>query len=269
MVRRRDLLDIIERKAGAGRIAQSTQILAVVRKMGNWAVENEYLETSPAAGIKPRGKPVKRDRVLSDTEIAEVWNALPEASLSSQTADIIRLAFLLGQRTGEICGMTRDEIDLAEATWTIPGRRTKNGLVHRVPLPSQALTIIRNAIGDDDQESDRPLFSKIGTAFDSTTIAKAVRRNPQLLKTRWTPHDARRSAASGMARIGIAPHIIEATLNHISGFKSGVAGVYNRHQYESEKKQALAAWAAHLYRVMSSNEAVVVPMPKTTRSADQ
>lgn len=264
-VKRRDILDIIEAKADAGHVAQSTNILAVVRKLFNWAVDGVYLESSPAAGIKPRGKAVKRDRVLSDDEVREIWNALPSAAIAKQTADVIRLLFLTGQRSGEVCGMQRDEVDLT-GSWTIPGTRTKNGLTHLVPLSPAALEIVAAATDTADEEPASPLFTKIGEPIESNAIAQAVRKKLQLTVKPWTPHDVRRTVATGMAGLGVAPHIIEAVLNHISGFRAGVAGVYNRATYEPEKRRALLMWAEHLDSVVTQKPAVILPMTPAARA---
>lgn len=191
-VKRRDVLDIIETKAEAGYLAQSTQILAVIRKMFNWAVDGDYLENSPATGIKPRGKAVKRDRVLSDEEVREIWNALPAAALRAGTDDIFRLLFLTGQRSGEVCGMRRGEVDIDAATWTIPGARTKNGLTHVVPLSSAALEIVERAQKAAGEEREAPLFTRIGEPVESNAIAQAARLRLQMTAEPWTPHDIRR-----------------------------------------------------------------------------
>lgn len=261
-VKRRQVLDIIEAKAEAGHVAQSTQILAVVRKLFGWAVDGDYLQSSPATGIKPRGKAVRRDRVLDDREVEKIWNALPEATVSQQTADIIRLLFLTGQRSGEVCGMVRGEVDLDRALWTIPKERTKNGLTHVVPLSLAALAIVEKWLERADDEVDAPLFSRTGTPIASNAIAQAVRLKLQITGAPWTPHDIRRTVATGMAGQDIAPHIIEAVLNHISGFKSGVSGVYNRFRYEAEKRRALDIWAEHLDAITTGRKAVVQPLKR-------
>ena len=261
-VKRRDILDIIEAKAEAGYPAQSPQFLAVVRKMFNWAVDSDYLETSPATGIRPRAKPVRRERVLSDAELAAIWNALPEAPISAVTREIIRLLFLTGQRSGEVCGMRRSEVEIDNATWTIPGDRTKNGRSHVVPLSAPALRIISEALDLADDDPDTPIFSRVGAPIESNAIAQAVRKNFQLFTERWTPHDARRTVATGMATIGIQPHIIEATLNHISGFRAGVAGVYNRALYEPEKRRALDIWANYVKETCSGKNRKIIPLKK-------
>lgn len=259
-VKRRDLLDIIEAKADAGHIAQSRQVLAVLRKMFGWAVDNDYLDVSPAAGIKPRGKAVKRDRVLSDNELRTIWNALPEASMANETRDIIRLLFLTGQRSGEVCGMVLSEIDLDDASWTIPKERTKNGIAHIVPLTQRAISLLGESVCASAFEVDRPIFSRIGAPIESNAISKAVRLKLQLFDEKWTPHDIRRTVATGMARIGVQPHIVEACLNHISGFRAGVAGTYNRATYDHEKRNAFDRWAQHIDGIVNEQQVVILPI---------
>jgi len=249
-VKRRDVIGIIDSKAEAGARAQSRNILAVVRKMFNWAVEDGYLTISPIAGVKPRGKPTRRDRILTDAEVKGAWGALGEVAISPVTADVLRLLFLTGQRSGEVCGMRKSEVDLEKSVWTIPGERAKNELTHVVPLSPQSLQIVTAAVVRADEDPDAPLFTRTGEPLESNAIAQAVRLKLQASKERWTPHDIRRTVATGMANLGIMPHIIEAVLNHISGFKAGVAGVYNRATYEVEKRDALLRWARHVSNIV-------------------
>ncbi|WP_421850622.1 tyrosine-type recombinase/integrase [Oricola sp.] len=250
-LRRRDVIDVVEAKAETGRERQAGVVLAVVRRMFNWAVENDYLESSPVQGVKAPGKPVRRDRVLSDAELKAVLLALPGAPFSDAMRAIVQLLALTGQRSGEVCGMTNSEIDIERAIWTIPAHRTKNGLQHTVPLSGPAADIIAAWFPEDDAPSETPLFSRTGDPIESNAVAAAVRKNLQLFEERWMPHDLRRTAATGMAELRIQPHIVEAALNHISGFRAGVAGVYNRARYDAEKRRALDAWASHVDGVVS------------------
>ncbi len=249
-VKRRDIIDVIEAKSDAGKGATSRNVLAVVRKMFNWAVDNDYLETSPAAGVKPRAKPVARDRVLSDGEITGLWQRLSQAPLSQPMADIVWLLLLTGQRSGEVAGMRRSEVDIDAATWTIPKERTKNAKEHSVPLSPPALAIVKMAYDKTDaDEPDAPLFTRTGEPIESNAVAQAVRLKLQGEGPRFTPHDLRRTAATGMADLGVAPHIVEAALNHVSGFRAGVAGVYNRARYDPEKRDAVERWGEHVGRL--------------------
>ena len=261
-VSRRDILDLIETKTEAGFVHQGRSVLSLVRKVFNWALNEDYVVTSPALGIIPPGKPARRDRVLSDHEVKTIWNALPGASIAHQTENILRLLFLTGQRSGEVCGIQFNEIDVGTAAWTIPAEKTKNGLAHVVPLSSTALTIIQETMEFSDTGNDAPLFARSRGSIESNAISQAVRKRLQLFDERWTPHDIRRTVATGLAGLGIQPHIIESCLNHISGFKSGVAGIYNRNQYEDEKRRAMDIWEAHLMTLVEGTESIVVPMAR-------
>jgi integrase len=265
-VKKRDLLNIIDEKADAGHGAQSRQVLAVIRKMFGWAAEEDHLETSPALGIKPRVKATRRDRVLSNDELRQIWAALETAPMAAITKDVVRLLLWTGQRSGEVCGMVASEVDLEAAHWTLPGARTKNGLEHRVALSSEALAIVRARYdAADKDEPNAPLFARIDAPIESNAIAQAVRKNLQVLGEGWTPHDLRRTVATGLAAAGVAPHVIEAALNHVSGFRGGVAGVYNRHSYEPEIRRALDIWEERLLTILADKDSVVVPI-RTTRA---
>ena len=259
-LRRRDIIDVVEAKADTGRARQAGIVLAVVRRMFNWAVENDYLEASPVQGVKAPGKPVRRDRVLSDDELKTVLQALSSAALSEAMRVILRLLALTGQRSGEVCGMTKSEIDLDRALWTIPARRTKNGLQHMVPLSDPALSLISEWYPSEKEPSETPLFSRTGEPIESNAVAAAVRKNLQVLEERWTPHDLRRTTATGMAELGVQPHVIEAALNHISGFRAGVAGTYNRARYEPEKRRALAIWGVYVQAIETGKNDKVIPI---------
>ena len=139
---------------------------------------------------------------------------------------------LTGQRRGEVAGMRRDEIDLDKALWSMPGTRTKNGRPHVIPLCNQAVAILR---GMTQVESD---YVFTATADRAITAFVKVKKRLDLrmpATPAWTLHDIRRTCATGMADIGIQPHIIEAVLNHVSGHRAGVAGVYNRAAYAAKR----------------------------------
>lgn len=259
-VTKRDILDIIEAKAEAGFLVQSNRLLALLRKLGNWAVAEDYLSASPAAGVKPRSKPVSRDRVLSEDEVKALWNALPGAALRDVTRDVFRFLLLTGQRSGEVSGMRRSEVDVDGALWTIPAARSKNGRAHTVPLSDAALAIIKERLRKADDGRDAPLFAHIDEPMPSNAIAHAARLKLQLFEDAWTPHDIRRTVATQMAEAGILPHIVESVLNHVSGFRSGVAGVYNRATYEPEKRRALDLWADRLEAIVTGRESNIAPM---------
>ncbi len=257
---RADVRSVVDRKSDAGHRQQGRIVLATVRKMLNWAVDVDLLEVSPAIGIKPPIGIVKRERFLSNDEIAGVLTVLPETSLAHETKTILHLLLLTGQRVGEVAGMMRREIDLDAATWTIPGERTKNGLTHIVPMSEPVFDLVSRAMRQAGSAPDAPLFTIIGEPLETRSISQATRKQLQLFEERWTPHDLRRTVATGMAEIGVLPHVVEAALNHISGFRSGVAGTYNRAAYASEKRQAMDRWADHVMALKIGSQSNVVAL---------
>jgi integrase len=249
-ISRRDvisLLDDIEEDAGPYARNHAT---AAIRKMFSWATSRDPDLANPTLRLVM--KPVtERDRVLSDGEIKNVW--LATDSLISIFCPFAKLLLLTGQRRNEVARMSWAELgDLDQAVWRIPAERTKNGLPHDVPLSKTAVEILRRvpAIGPyvftTDGETAISGFSKFKYSLD-TAINAARRRavsdsggNPDSVKAmeRWTFHDLRRTAVTVMAKRGVAPHVVEKLINHVSGTISGVAKIYNRHEYWEERKAA-------------------------------
>ena len=196
----------------------------------------------------------KRDRVLSDEEAAAIWRAACEAP--SPIGTIVRLLMLTGQRREEVAGMTWAELSEDLATWTIPAMRTKNGIPHLVPLSQTARELLRAL------HSDRPGVSRARTAGPGPKLALVFpgeRKTPfsgwskakAALDTAsgvsgWWLHDLRRTLATGLQRLSVRLEVTEAVLNHLSGSRAGVVGIYQRHDWAEEKRAALDAWSAHL-----------------------
>jgi integrase len=142
-------------------------------------------------------------------------------------------------------------------SWTLPAQRSKNGREHTLPLAPMAQAIIESVprMARRDQ-----LFGVRAGGFTAWTVGKLA-LDARCGVSDWTVHDIRRSVATGMVDIGIQPHIIEQVLNHQSGFKSGIAGVYNRSSYEREVRAALATWADHVRALVEGGERKVLMMP--------
>lgn len=208
-----------------------------------FGVERGLLSRNAATGIRPLAKEEARERVLNDTELRTLWHALDPAT---DYGCIVRLLALLGQRRDEVAGMRWSELDLHRGIWSLPGARTKNGRPHEVALPLQAVAMLTARKRVEDR--DLVFGARVGP-FSGWSLAKA-RLDAAIGIPPWILHDLRRTTVTGMADIGIAPHIIEAVVNHISGHKGGVAGVYNRAQYSQEKRAALQRWADHVERII-------------------
>ena len=221
----------------------SNRARAALSAFFSWAIGEGLVGATPVLGTNKATEEISRDRVLSAVELSAAWK---EAG-NGDYAAIVRLLILTGQRREEVGGMLWSEIDTKAAVWAIGAERTKNGLAHAVPLSALTLTALSNI----ERREGRDLvfgagdgafqgWSNAKTALDkrlSDRLAGDVQSpptadHPQLKP--WRLHDIRRTVATGMADIGIQPHVIEAVLNHVSGHKAGVAGVYNRASYAAE-----------------------------------
>jgi integrase len=144
---------------------------------------------------------------------------------------------LTGQRREEVAECPWDELDLDGQIWTLPKSRTKNGKAHIVHLSEQSVAVLKRL------EKKEPFaFSTYGTR-PFQAFSEAKRELDKICGVKdWRLHDLRRTCVSGMARLGVPPHVADEILNHQGGTISGVAAVYQRHDFLSERKDALEQW---------------------------
>ncbi|HVB18219.1 MAG TPA: integrase arm-type DNA-binding domain-containing protein [Stellaceae bacterium] len=254
-LRRRDLTAVLDPLIAAGKVQAAHKLRELAIRVVNWAVDRGDIEVNFLAtasrGRKRAGilRRTRRDRVLSDDEIAAVWRACD--SIGQPFGSLIRVALLTGQRREEVAGMEWAELDLDAGLWTIPASRYKTGIEHAVPLPAAALDLIRSA----PRVCPRFVFStRAGTRFSGFSKGKA-RLDALSGVTGWRIHDLRRTLRTGLAGLRVEPDIAERVIGHVIG---GVRGVYDRHAYADEKRDALERWAAHL-------AGIVAPAPQPGR----
>jgi integrase len=288
---RRDIRELVDgivagrdRKKSAPSHANHT--LAYLRAMLNWAVANDLIDANPADGIKMPAPLVQRDRALDDEEIRLFWLGCDQ--IGEPFGPLFKLLLLTAQRRDELAQATWSEFNLDKALWTIPGERTKNGKAHIVHLSQSAVEILAKLpkIGkkgflftttgetpvsgfgrarerlDDKIASIRKkeLLTAAKTINDAAARAIAIEEAEKIAVAPFTLHDLRRSAATGMAGIGIAHHALDKVLNHVGGKISGVGAIYNRFEYLDERKAALDAWARHVEGLIDPTPANVVPI---------
>jgi integrase len=234
-----DLLDPITDR---GSPIAANRTLAVVKKLFRWSLGRGYVERDPCAGISKPGDETKRARVLLDNELARVWRAAE--AMTYPFGPAVLLLILTGARREEVCAMRWSEVDFTAKAWTLPAARTKNGVEHVVPLSDAALSVLeqmpRIGRGEDF------VFTTTGkTSVSGWSKAKAA-LDAACGVAGWTIHDLRRTFATGLAMLGVALPVVEKILNHISGSFGGVAGVYQRHAFGDEKRDALERWAEHI-----------------------
>lgn len=245
-IKRADVVKTLDHIVAGGAPVRANRALAAIKKVMSWCVDRGVIETSPVAGLKPPTKETARDRVLSADELQRCWAGADGEGYPF--AQYMHLLILTMQRRGEVAGMRWSEIDLATGVWTLPAKRAKNANSHTVPLAPLALDILKS--------TPRFLGSDLVFTTNGTTPISGFGRLKQRLDLAvgtdvddWRLHDIRRTVATNMAMLGIAPHIIEAILNHRTGIVSGVAAIYNRHAYLDEKREALEQWADQLTRL--------------------
>jgi integrase len=251
-----------------GRIAKERGPIAANRSRSYlstlyaWAIAEGLTDANPVVGTNKAAE-ISRDRVLSDEELRVVWSCAGEGDYGA----IIRSLILSGQRRSEIAAMRWSELDLDKRLWRIGAERTKNALPHDVPLSDAALELLAahgRREGRDlvfgSREGPFQGWSNAKSVLDVRILAKLGERGEKFKMKPWRLHDIRRTVATRMADLGVLPHVVEAVLNHISGHKAGVAGVYNRASYAAEKRQALDLWAAHVLAIAKGKAANVVPL---------
>jgi integrase len=234
-----DIIDVLDRiSADAPILANRTH--AVLSALFTWARKKRLVSSNPCTGLDHPAPEQSRDRVLDDSELRKIW--LAAGDLGHPHAGIVRLLILTGQRRSEIADLRWSEIDLEDYVIHLPASRTKNGRPHDVPLSTQAQALVAGLPRLVDANlvftiRRRPItgFSHMKQALDTATGV-----------TGWTLHDLRRTVASGLQRLGVRLEVTEAVLNHRGGSTAGIVGVYQRHDYASEKADALARWADYV-----------------------
>lgn len=251
-VHRRDIVGVLDRIRDRRADTMANRTYAVVRKMFGFAVERGVIELSPAQHIKLTSEH-SRDVVLTDDAIRYLWCATEPYGASDKALPMhhstrlaLRLMLLTGQRSGEVCGLELAELDHEKSVWMIPGRRTKNGLDQTVPLSDIALELIDEAM---ETASEVHLFASSSEVGHLTNYApvQAMVRIFDDWKSRYTPHDLRRTVGTRLGELGFNRLIVDKVLNHKD---RSIGGVYDRHSYDSEKRVALEAWANALKTII-------------------
>jgi integrase len=257
-IERRDIAGVIVSVTNTGGAPTANRVRSSLSSFFTWAISHGLLDHNPVEGA-PRHEKRSRDRVLTPAELRLIWNNLEDNEYGS----IVKLLALTAQRVAEIGALRWSEIGADQIL--LPAERTKNHRAHIIPLSAPAAAIIAK---QPRREGCDTLFGR-KHGFNNWhfwkerldgAIAAANGGKPI---PRWTTHDLRRTAATMMAEdLGIQPHIIEAILNHVSGHKAGVAGIYNRASYQREKTAALHLWADRLLAIAEGRDSNIVALAR-------
>jgi integrase len=251
---RRDVIERLDVIADRAPV-RANRTLAWTRRLFGWALERDIITASPVAGIRAPTREVARDRVLTPDELAAVWRA--SEALKWPFRQIVQLLAVTAARKGEVVNMRWQDLDLHQRLWTVPKEMNKAGRLHEVSLSDLAMEIIKSLppVGDGLVFPAR----RVGSRNPVSGFSKIkARLDKNVGFSDWRLHDLRRTAASGMARLGHPPHVVAAVLNHAPASTMGITAVYNRFRYADEKRDALNAWSREVERIIGRAEAQVI-----------
>jgi integrase len=259
------------RRRGGGD-SRARAMAACLSSLFTWAKRERHVKIDPTVGLDKPNAPPSRDRVLNTKpdvrradELRWFWQAT--TTLGEPYGALLKLLLLTGARRDELANLVEDEVADDLATLRIPGTRVKNRRAHEIYLPPLA---VKHLAGVPRIAGCRFWFSTNGRApvsswskakrdLDAAMLELArAERGENFVIEPWRIHDLRRTASTSMHAVGVPPHIVEAVIGHVSGFRSGVAGTYNAHQYAEERKVALARWAARVESIVNGNPSTVV-----------
>jgi len=233
--------------------ARGRKLFDLLSLFFNWALQQCKVLSNPAVKVWRPSPSASRTRVLSATEIVALWRATEEANPFNA---IVRLLLLTGCRRNEVALLRWEEISEDGATLNVPASRCKNHRPHSVALAPLARDIIAKM---PKIEGSPFVFSRSG-AFGGWSKLKLRLDAEMALSEPWRVHDLRRTFVTHLAEMGVRPDVIELTVNHVSGSRSGVAGVYNRSELMPERRAALERWSAHVAGLVNGDAAKVIPL---------
>lgn len=278
---------VLRKLVATGRQSTSNKVRAQIRQIFNFAISEERVEINPVARTTALHDETPRQRVLTDDEIRQVWTALSERTglvrqgrpasegrvlIGEPVSIALKLLLVTLVRRAEVSGAARSELDLVNGVWLIPGARTKSGKPHLVPLCPMAVELFKRAIELADAHAEPSPFvfpspRDRDQPITPAALTHALRYAREALELeRLTPHDLRRTGATNMAseRLGVSPFVIGKVLSHsteLGGAASVTLTTYALYDYVKEKRDALAAWAGLLSRVVGGGP-VDAPTPE-------
>ncbi len=260
-VTRKQAVQVVDAARDNAGTTTARRVLQYARTMFGWAHERALIEINPFEAVPAPGAVVFRDRVLTGDEIGAVWRAAE--GLQHPYGPMTRFLLLTLARRDEVAGMVRSEVAADLSTWTLPPERAKNGKAHVVHLSEPARAILRDALGAQEgkpqpvgPKPDALVFGTLNRTkvssfawvkgkLDKAIATERGKDAPSL--SGWTFHDFRRSGVTWLAEVGgFPPHVADKLLNHVQGTVRGVAAVYQRGEFLTERQRALDAWAAHV-----------------------
>jgi integrase len=242
----RHLQDILEEAARTRGAPTADRARAALSSFFSWAIELRHVDSNPTNDLKAQSLNKARERTLSEDELITIWRCCGD----DNHGRIVRLLILTGSRREEIGGLRSSEIDRERRQVLLPAERCKNHREHLIPLTDEALALLPEHPSPFvfGRYTSGPFggWSKSKAELDARISAARARVRLAPMEP-WRVHDLRRSFVTHISERGFAqPHVVEALVNHISGHRAGVAGVYNKAVYLPERRRALERWARHI-----------------------
>ena len=280
-VKKAHIMAVLDALLARGVNRMAKRILADLRQMFRFAEMREIVDHDPTAKIEKSrigGKDVERDRVLSEAEIGELRDKLPEGRFLHSTQFAIWIQLATCCRIGEILSAKWEHVDLDNATWRIPEENSKNGKAHVVYLSPFAVSQFQklkaiNGTGEwcyPDRTGEKSVCSK------TITVQIRDRQRGKALSNRssapdalilsggeWTPHDLRRTGATMMTKLGVLPAVVEKCLNHTE--QNRVLRTYQHHNYENEQREAWRLLGERIEIILNAGENVIPFRPRVTK----
>jgi integrase len=258
-ISKRDAIALVDRIA-EDRPVHANRVLARLRAMFNWAMGKDRIAVSPITGIKAPTKEKSRDRWLDNQEIIWFWRACEQ--IGYPFGPLFQTLLLTGQRLAETAAMEWAEVDLDAKLWVIPREKAKSDRAHEVQLAELVIALLRSLprlgpyvfTGKSGRGVTGFTYGKDKLDAAMAELSDGVAIEPFIV------HDLRRTAASQMAQLSVGPHVVDRILNHSSGTIRGVAAVYNRFQYQDERRAALAAWASYVASLITPSPSNVIAL---------
>ena len=275
-IRRRDIVLLLDEIVDRGAAITANRVLAVTRKMFNFAVGRDIIDASPCVQIPAPAKENGRERNLSEDEIKIFWEKLDVAKMSQEIRFALKFLLITAQRKSEVITAEWDEIDFKTKWWTIPAKKAKNKRTHRVPLTPMAINILKDlkkitgnyqfVFASTFGATKRSPNKKVGSSpILGSSVDHALRDNltddPKTRRTNifklnhFTPHDLRRTAASMMTKSGVQRLTVKKILNHTD---QEITAIYDRYEYDKEKQKAMKVWDHKLQSIFTRKTAKIV-----------
>lgn len=253
-IERWEVFSFLEGIRNAGKGATCNRVRAYLKVMFEYAVERSILDASPLWGIKKMYKTTSRDRALDNNEIKYFWNNFATVINCSKVTELtLKTMLATGQRSGEVRHMKTEDLNYQNLIWTIPASISKNKKEHRVPLSPLAIELIREAY--QLHKKHDYIFSspvKPNEPMDRHAIARPVANFSKKGDIeKFTPHDLRRTFTTHCTRNSLRRDWIKYVLNHSEG---DVTAVYDKYEYDDEKKSIFDAWAGTLLEIINSGD---------------